>query len=69
MQNCSVTIGRRSFCCSIVGLAVGVVVAKLPFEIEQSSKISTAEQEFAIVNGWVLTREDLAASELTTDVV
>jgi hypothetical protein len=64
-----VTIGRRYFCCSIVGLAVSVVVAKLPFEIEQWSKISTADQEFPIVNGWVLTREDLATSEMTTDVV
>jgi hypothetical protein len=49
-------------------LAVSVVVAKLPFEIERRSKISTTDREFPIVNGWVLAREDLAASGVTNVV-
>ena len=60
---------RRHFFCSIVGLTVSVVVPKLPFEIKQWSKLPTADQGFLIVNGWVLTREDFAASEATHDVV
>ena len=62
-------INRRRFFCSISGLAVSVVVPKLPFEIKQWSEMPTTDQDFLIVNGWVLTREDFAANEVTDDVV
>jgi hypothetical protein len=60
---------RRYFCCSIVGLAVNTGLAKLPFGVEQVSKMAAANREFVIVNGWVLTREDVAASEMTRNAV
>jgi hypothetical protein len=60
---------RRHFFCSIAGLAVSVVVPKLPFEIKQWSKTQTVDRDFMNVNGWVLTREDCAAREVTRDVV
>ena len=68
MRNYFGIINRRCFC-SIAGLAVNVVLAKLPFGVEQSSKMTAANQEFLIVNGWVLTREDVAASEMAHNVV
>jgi hypothetical protein len=69
MRDYSAIIDRRCFCCSIAGLAVNVVLAKLPSGIEQRSKMATADQEFLIVNGWVLTREDMATNEVALDVV
>jgi hypothetical protein len=62
-------IDRRHFFCSIAGLAVNVVVAKRQFGIDRTSKMAIADQEFLIINGWVLTRDDMAASEMTHDVV
>jgi hypothetical protein len=61
-------IGRRYFCCSIAGLVVSDIVAKPPFRAAKIPQLP-AHQEFLIVNGWVLTREDLATSDVTTDVV
>ena len=58
---------RRCFLWSMAGLAVSI--PNLPFETEQHSKIPTVDQDFVIVNGWVLTREDVAASKVTIDVV
>jgi hypothetical protein len=69
MRNRSVNIGRRCFFRSIVGLAISAGVAKLPFEIAPRPIIPTADHEFVIVNGWVLTRDDLAVSGMTADVV
>jgi hypothetical protein len=60
---------RRYFCCSIAGLAVNIGLGKLLFGVEQVSKVAAANQEFVIVNGWVLTREDVAASEMTRNAV
>jgi hypothetical protein len=68
MQSNFDNMGRRCFCSSIAGLAVNVVLAKLPFGVEQS-KMGAPNQEFLIINGWVLTREDVAASEMTPNVV
>ena len=59
-------IDRRVFCRSIFGLGGSLLFGGLAFWMP---KISSADQDFVIVNGWVLTREDLAASEMTTDVV
>jgi hypothetical protein len=61
MRNYPAPINRRCVFCSIAGLAIDVVLAKLPFGIEQKSKMASADQEFVIINGWVLTREDIAA--------
>jgi hypothetical protein len=69
MRNYPAIIDRRCLCCSIAGLAVNVVLAKLPFGGKQSSKMAAANQEFLIVNGWVLTREDVAVIEMTPNVV
>jgi hypothetical protein len=60
---------RRRFFEGISGLAVSVVVPKLPFETEQRSEKPAADRGFLIVNGWVLTREDLVGSEVTRDAV
>jgi hypothetical protein len=51
----------------MAGLAVSI--PNLPFETEQHSKIPTVDQDFLIVNGWILTREDVATSEIVHDVV
>ncbi len=69
MRNNLDNMGRRCFCGSIAGLAVNVVLAKLPFGVEQRSKMVAPNREFLIINGWVLTREDVAASEMTPNVV
>ena len=63
------TVDRRRVCWSIAGLTLNAVLAKLPFEGKQELKIAAADQMFVIVNGWVLTREDIAASKITFNVV
>jgi hypothetical protein len=60
MQNYSGTFNRRRVCCSIVGLAINGVLANLPLGTEQKPQMAGLGQEFVIVNGWVLTREDVA---------
>jgi hypothetical protein len=60
---------RRYFICSISGLAVSLFVPKLPFVTSQRSKTQAVDREFLNINGWVLTREDCAAREVTHDVV
>jgi len=70
MQKYFNIINRRCFfCCSIAGLAINAVRATLPFGIEQKSNMEASNQEFLIVNGWVLTRKDVTASEMTSDAV
>ena len=73
MKNCSPAIGpppidRRSVSCSLGALAISVVLARLPYGVEQSSKMAAADQQFLIINGWVLTREDMAESAVTVNV-
>jgi len=53
----------------IAGVAVNVVLAKLPFGNERLSKMTSLDQEYVIVNGWVLTRGDFAAAEMASNVV
>ena len=63
----SVLIDRRRFFGSIAGLDgqldcldnSDICLADIPSD----------EPEFVIINGWVLTREDVAAREVTPDVV
>jgi hypothetical protein len=66
---CTAAVGRRCFFRSLAGLALCATVAKLPFGAERPSKMTSADQEYVIVNGWVLTREDLAAAETSFDAV
>jgi hypothetical protein len=72
MRRYFATVDRRRVCWSVAGLTLNVILAKLPFEGKQGLKTegkqglktATADQMFVIVNGWVLTREDIAASEI-----
>lgn len=55
---------RRGFCASVGGAAIGLVAAKLPLGGEQVIEVPAAgDDDFIIVNGWVLTRKDLAPGE------
>ena len=69
MRSYSAMIDRRCFCCSIGGLAGEVVASQLPAGITRKSRMAPAAQEFLMVNGWVLTREDVAASEIAPNVI
>lgn len=60
---------RRGFCTSIAGWVVGIIFANFPFAAEQSLHVANTDQEFLVVNGWVLTRGDFAGSEMTNHVV
>jgi len=62
MRNYFPILDRRRFCWSITGLAANVALARLPFGIEKWPKIAALDQEFLIVNGWVLTRKDVATA-------
>jgi hypothetical protein len=48
--------------------AVSVIFAKLPFAAEQSLHLANTDQEFLVINGWVLTNEDFAETEMTNHV-
>jgi hypothetical protein len=61
--------GRRRFCRSLAWLAAGAVVGRLPPASAASSITAIEQGEFVVVNGWVLTREDVAMMELTPDAV
>lgn len=60
---------RRYFCCTIAGLTINVGLAKLAIGVEQRPRMPAANREFVIINGWVLTGDDVAASEMTPNVV
>jgi len=49
--------------------ALDIILAKLPFETRKRLGMAAADPEFLIVNGWVLTREDMAASRAKRNVV
>jgi hypothetical protein len=66
---CSTIVRRRSFVRSIAGLALGAVAAELPFGAERSSKTVGLDHDYLIVNGWVLTREDLGTVRVALNVV
>jgi hypothetical protein len=64
MQNNSIeTVDRRWFCRSLAGLAAGAALIESPAALALA-----AEPEFVIVNGWVLTRQDLAFAGTLPDV-
>jgi hypothetical protein len=57
--------GRRKFFGMITGLAVSIGLMKLPFEAKQRPAMAVQKPEFVVINGWVLTGEDIAASKMT----
>jgi hypothetical protein len=61
-------LDRRGFCSSIAGWAVSVIFAKLPFAAEPSLHSAKTDHEFLVVNGWVLTGDDFAETEMTNHV-
>lgn len=65
----STSLGRRGFCGFVASMAFSIVLARLPSELEQLSKIASADQDYLLINGWVLTCADIAAAEMTPDVV
>ena len=69
MQSHFIFINRRRFCDAVTGLLASSFLAKLPFGSKQSLKTSAEDLEFLVVNGWVLTRDDVVTSKLTHNVV
>ena len=59
-------IDRRFFCRSILGLGGSLLFGSLAFWMP---RISPADRDFVIVNGWVLTRKDVASSKPTSDAL
>ena len=59
-------ICRRRFFHSIGGLTVSLLFGDILF---LPSNVPAGEQGFVIVNGWVLTRADVAGGQVTNDVV
>lgn len=59
-------IDRRNFCSSIFGLAGSLLFGSSAF---RTPKTSPADHDFVVVNGWVLTREDVASSKPTSDAI
>ena len=60
-------MGRRRFLGSVAGLTASLLLSDIPFLL--ASRVSVKEQDFVILNGWVLTLEDVAASKVTIDAV
>ena len=60
MRNCASILSRRRFCQVITVVAANFVLAKLSFGVEPRSNIALGDG-FLIINGWVLTREDIEA--------
>jgi len=50
-------VSRRRFCGSVAGFAVGVIC---PMRSIDAATTTSADSEFVIINGWVLTRADFA---------
>ena len=70
MQNLQAAVmDRRRFCSSIAGFVASAIVAKPLFAVEQMLVMANAGEGFVIVNGWVLTREDVAASNMIANAV
>ena len=59
-------IDRRRLFGSIAGLAASLLLGRMPF---WKSEVPVGDEDFVIINGWVLTRADVAASDLAPNVV
>jgi hypothetical protein len=55
---------RRRFIGTIAGWAAGEIFARQALAIEQPFPLKKSSPEFLVVNGWVLTREDMAGSTM-----
>jgi hypothetical protein len=55
-------LDRRVFCNLIGGWAAGFALARRTFATEQTLQVTEIDQKFFVVNGWVLTRDDIGAS-------
>jgi len=60
----NVAMDRRGFCRALAGAAAGTALGVSP-----ASALSVAESEFVIVNGWVLTPQDVAYAGRLPDAV
>ena len=63
----STVMVRRRFLGWAASLTTSLLFGGIPPFL--TSRISVKEQDFVILNGWVLTREDVAASKVTNDAV
>ena len=63
----STVMVRRRFLGWTASLTASLLFGDIPFFL--TSRVSVKEQDFVILNGWVLTREDVAASKVTIDAV
>jgi hypothetical protein len=63
----SIVIVRRRLLGWTASLAAGLLLGDIPFSL--TSAVSVKEQDFVILNGWVLTQEDVAAGKVTTDAI
>ncbi|WP_156434625.1 hypothetical protein [Bradyrhizobium lablabi] len=67
LQSFKSALSRRSLFGPLAGAAatfvVGVHFGRDPVVMSQSPGIDNAAMEFTIVNGWVLSRQDIAAEE------
>jgi drug/metabolite transporter superfamily protein YnfA len=64
----SLILGRRNFCLATVASILGARIVSLRFRTDHSLIPIATSEEFVIVNGWVLTREDGAATGIVRDV-
>ena len=60
MQNYASILNRRRFCQVIAAIVVNFPLAKLSFGMTPRSNM-TLDDDFLIINGWVLTRKDVEA--------
>jgi hypothetical protein len=60
---------RRRFCGSVAGLIVGSFIPRLPFGTAWSAETISGGPDYFVLNGWVLTREDLGTMEWPHDAV
>jgi len=58
---------RRRFLSWAASLTASLLFGDIPSFL--ASNRSVEEQDFVILNGWVLTREDIATSKAMSDVV
>ena len=63
----STVMVRRRFLGWTASLTASLLYGDTPFFLV--SRVTVNAQDFVIVNGWVLTREDVAAGKVTTDAV
>lgn len=61
------SVDRRRFCSSIATLAIWLGIVRVPFG--RQLNVADPDQDYVIVNGWVLRRDDLATMKRMPHVV